>query len=65
MEDEIKVGDYVRNKISGNFGEVIELKKGLGSVNPFEFVRVMVMKKPMFPSLWLRKNVELVKGATK
>jgi hypothetical protein len=51
MEDEIKVGDYVRNKISGNFGEVIELKKGLGSVNPFEFVRVMVMKKPMFPSL--------------
>lgn len=67
MASEIKVGDYVRNKISGNFGEVMEFKKGFGSSGPFDFVRVLVVKEPItkYTSLWMRKNIEIVNGVTK
>ena len=67
MNDEINVGDYVRNKVSGNFGEVMEIKKGFGNVGSFDFIRVLVVKEPItkYTSLWMRKNVELVKGVSK
>lgn len=59
METEIKVGDFVRNKVSGNFGEVIYDPRTIDA----PFVCVLVVKPPStkYKSYWTKTNVEVVK----
>ncbi len=62
MKDEIKTGDYARNKLSGNFGEVLEDPRTIDA----PFIRVKVVKADediKFCGYWMRKNVELIKDA--
>ncbi len=64
MKDEIKTGDYARNKLSGNFGEVLEDPRTIDA----PFIRVKVVKADediKFCGYWMRKNVELIKDAKK
>lgn len=61
---EIKVGDYVRNIRSGNFGEVMEDPRTVGA----PFIRVMVVKPDKgikYGVYWTLKNIELIKDAKK
>lgn len=60
----IKVGDYVRNIRSGNFGEVMEDPRTVGA----PFIRVMVVKPDKgikYGVYWTLKNIELIKDAKK
>lgn len=57
MATEIKVGDYVRNTLSGKFGYVA----GITADNR----KLIVMTLKRTYSSWLVRNVEPVKDATK
>lgn len=60
MITEIKVGDRVRNKRSGNIGIVMEDPRTVGA----PFIHVMVFKPNKsikFTVYWTLKNIELVK----
>lgn len=68
MEEKIfEVGDKVRNKKSGNTGQVMEIRKGCGHDGSFPFIRVLVVKEPMikYQTRWMRKNVELIEDNKK
>ncbi len=59
-ENYFEVGDIVRNKKSGNIGQVMEIRKGCGHDGAFPFIRVLVVKEQMikYQSKWMRDNVE-------
>lgn len=68
MKEKIfEVGDEVRNKKSGNIGQVLEIRTGCGHDGAFPFIRVLVVKAPMikYQTMWMRKNVELIEDAKK
>lgn len=57
MATEIKVGDYVRNTLSGKFGYVADIAADNRKLT------VLTLKRTY--ASWAVKNVELVKDATK
>ncbi len=59
VNDNIKVGSFVRNKRSGNIGQVVKDARTIDA----PFIKVMVVKPPLtkYCSYWMRKNVELIK----
>lgn len=60
---QLKVGDFVRNRISGSFGRIVQVSRR--SRQPF--IRVLLIKEPLpqYHSYWTPENVELIKHVTK
>ncbi len=52
MYEEIKIGDYVRNKISGKFGYVSDISLDQSRLKVISILRTH--------GSWLRKNVEKI-----
>ena len=62
-KQEFKVGDYVRNRNSGNFGEIIALPYA----NDYDWLTVKMVNRSGIENTrkWSLKNIELIKDAKK
>lgn len=59
----VKVGDFVRNILTGEFGEVVETPMHPGFIAHYApFVRVVIVKDSPMPlnRTWWRRNIQLV-----